>query len=371
MRSLVSAGALLAFACSVYEVPGVSSDAIDGQAGDGSSDTAGTTGSALAAGSGSGGSAVNDHAGAGPATAGSSPSAGSTTTMPNAGTGGSAGEPPVDPGMAGAGGSPSEPDDCPEDPDKLAPGTCGCGVPDAPGTTKADCQTLKSLLVHRYDFEGNGTSVKDRIGTAHGSIPAGATLSKLDGQGVVLLGGGSNGAYVDLPNGLLSSLTNATLEAWITWGGGAAWQRVFDFGDSTAATPENNPAGGKSYLFLTPRSGTNVIVAAFSLAGVPQELDVAAAVQARQALTQLVVVVDDTGNKIQLYVDGVFASEQTWTGQLSTINDVNAWLGRSQFSNDAELSGVYHEFRMYNAALNAAQVKATFNAGTDPSFLAY
>ena len=366
MRSLVVGGALAAFACSVYEVPGVSSDEVDGQAGDGAGDAA--SGSGPAAG-GSAGTSVSS-AGSAAVTGGVSPSAGSTT-MPSAGTGGGAGEAPVEPETGGAGGAPSEPDDCPSDPNKLAPGVCGCGVPDAPSATKADCQTLKSLLIHRYDFEGNGTAVKDRVGTAHGSIPAGATLSKLDGKGVVLLGGGSNGAYVDLPNFLISTLTNATLEAWVAWGGGGAWQRIFDFGDSTAASPENNPAGGKSYLFLTPRSSSNVVLAAFSLAGVPQELDVPAAAQAKQALSQFVVVVDDSGNKLQLYVDGVMASEQPWTGQLSTINDVNAWLGRSQFSADAELSGVFHEFRIYNAALNASQVAATYNAGTDPAFLAY
>lgn len=369
---MVTTSALLAFACSVYEVPGVASDEIDGhsEAGE-ASETAGKSGTPSVGGGAA--TAGHNEAGSSPATGGVSPSAGTSTTTPTSGTGGGAGESPVDPMTGGAGGAPPdpEPDTCPTDPNKTAPGACGCGVPEAPSATKADCQTLKSLLVHRYDFEGNGTSVKDRIGTAHGSIPTGATLSKLDGKGVILLGGGSNGAYVDLPNGLLSSLTNATLEAWVTWGGGAAWQRVFDFGDSTASSPENNPASGKSYLFLTPRSGSNVIAAGFSLTGVAQELDVAAAGQAKQSLTQLVVVVDDTGNKLQLYVDGVFASEQNWTSQLSSINDVNTWLGRSNYSNDPELSGVYHEFRMYNAALSAAQVAATFNAGTDPQFLAY
>jgi hypothetical protein len=363
---------LVAFACSVYEVPGVSSDEIAGHSGAGEAAEAAGKAGVPSVGGGAG-TSVNNEAGSSAATGGTLPNAGSAAMPPTSGTGGSGGDGTVEPVMGGAGGAAPdpEPDDCPNDPDKLAPGACGCGVPDAPSATKADCQTLKSLLVHRYDFEGSGTSVKDRVGTAHGSIPAGATLSKLDGKGVVLLGGGSNGAYVDLPNGLLSSLTNATLEGWVTWGGGAAWQRVFDFGDSNAASPENNPAGGKTYLFLTPRSSSNNILLAFSLGGVPEELDVAASGQAKQALTQFVAVVNDTGNKLQLYVDGVFASEQTWTGQLSTINDVNAWLGRSQYSNDAELSGVYHEFRMYNAALNAAQVKAAFNAGPDPQFLAY
>src|SRR5690606_16455564 len=38
-----------------------------------------------------------------------------------------------------------EPDACPEDPDKVEPGLCGCGIPE-------NCQQLKVGLVHRYRF---------------------------------------------------------------------------------------------------------------------------------------------------------------------------------------------------------------------------
>jgi hypothetical protein len=361
----------------VYEIPGGTSDAIDGGAGDAAGDRSGdgATAGKTSGSSGTGTAGVDGGtSGAGSSTAGSS-TAGSSTAGSTAGTpphvGGAAGEAAVEPTTGGEGGSPAVDDACPGDPDKLVAGECGCGVPEPPSTTQADCQTLKALLVHRYDFEGSGTAVQDRVGTAHGTVARAATLSKLDGKGVVLLGGGDAGAYVDLPNGILSSLTNTTIEAWVTWRGGEEWQRIFDFGDSTATPPENNQASGKTYLYLTPRSNTGTTQLAFTLGGVGQEVGIRGALALAQTMKQLVVVADDSANLLTLYIDSVKIAEQPWTSALSQINDVNVWLGRSQYASDPELNAVYHEFRMYKAALTAAQVAAMFNAGTDPQFLAY
>jgi len=273
--------------------------------------------------------------------------------------------------MGGEGGAPAVDDACPADPNKVVAGECGCGVAEPPSATQTDCRSLKGLLVHRYDFEGGGTAVRDRVGTAHGSVARGATLSKLDGKGVVLLGGGDAGAYVDLPNGILSALTNATIEAWVTWGGGSTWQRIFDFGDSTAMPPENNQATTKTYLFVTPKGGSGTTQLAFSLNGLGQEIAVRGPEALPQTMKQVVAVADDSANVLSLYIDGVKIAEQPWTSALSQINDVNVWLGRGQSVYDDELNAVYHEFRMYNAALTAAQIAAMYNAGTDPQFLAY
>ena len=86
-------------------------------------------------------------------------------------------------------------------------------------------------LVHRYAFDGTGTLISDSIGTAHGKLIA-TDASALDGNGTLELKGGLS--YVDLPNGLISPLTNTTLMAWFSWPqGGAAFQRIFDFGETT------------------------------------------------------------------------------------------------------------------------------------------
>lgn len=297
----------------------------------------------------------------------------SAAPSPDASGGDGVGSSVIEP-TAGApdGGSGAAPvtDDCPSDPDKLSPGACGCGVPEKATSAMSDCRTLVAKLIHRYDFEGTGTVVKDRVGTADGTVKA-ATLSTMNGKGVVLLGGGSSGPYVDLPNKLLSTLTSATLEAWITWGGGNDWQRIFDFGDSNAASPENNPAGGKSYLFLTPRADSKLASAVFSTDGWTNEVRVPGTAALSMSMAHVAVVADASGDKLKLYIDGKKSGEGAWTGTLASINDVNVWLGRSQYDTDPEFSGVFHEFRIYGAALSDADVAASFAGGPDPVFLAY
>lgn len=273
--------------------------------------------------------------------------------------------------VGGAGGAVEEPDQCPDDPDKTAPAVCGCGFPEVATTLLASCKTLTSKLLHRYDFEGSGTTVTDRAGASHGVLMGGATLSKVAGRGVVQLGGGSTGAYVDLPNGLISTLSSATFEAWITWGGGNNYQRVFDFGDSDNAPPENNPKSGKTYLFLSPKTAAGVVSLGYSLTGSAsgQEQNVEGSAPLPQALSQVVAVVDGSGDALTLYVDGVQVATEAWTGALSSINDVNVWLGRSQYNSDPELTATFHEFRVYGAALSAKEIATAFKAGTDPTFM--
>jgi hypothetical protein len=351
-------GVALVFACSVYEVPQGSSDRSGGAGGSG----AGTGGKTSGGASGQGGSASSpggSSSGSGGSASGSSGSGGSNVV--EAGAGGEGGAPPID--------------ECPDDPEKLVPGICGCGIPDSAPETGADCVTLKAALLHRYDFEKteeDDTEVTDRVGSAHGEVKNGATLSTVGGKGVALLNGGSNGGgYVDLPNKLISSLTDVTIESWVTWGGGDAWQRIFDFGDSTASPPEDNTDEGKTYLFATPKSEDGFLRAGYTVNGNENEVAIDAPPLTLSLLTQVVLVADSKAKKLVLYVDGKSVGEQAWNGSLANINDVNVWLGRSQYEWDPAFSGVFHEFRLYGAALNAAQVELLFEAGTDPGFLAY
>src|SRR5258705_5402294 len=130
-----AAAAVLALACSVYQSPGASSDAPNGgSSGTGGSETAGV---GTTSGTDSGATGGTQSPGAGK-NAGDAPA--------KAGAGGTGGE-PIEAGGGGEGGAPVEPDTCPNDPDKLAPGDCGCGVPEQPGASLADCHTLESLLV--------------------------------------------------------------------------------------------------------------------------------------------------------------------------------------------------------------------------------
>lgn len=249
-------------------------------------------------------------------------------------------------------------DQCPTDPAKTMPGECGCGASE---TSAADCAALRAALRHRYRFAGTGTVVTDDIADADGTVFNAA----LDDSSTLTLAGGTSNQYVELPDGIISALTNATFEAWLTWQGGAAWQRVFDFGNATGAS-------GTTYVFVTPQrgSGAGQLRATMSLSSTATEVVVdAAATLPSGARHHIVLVVDDQNDQLRLYLDGVLQNSVANTRALSGLSDANNWLGRSQYSADPELAGTYHEFRIYGQALSDAQVAASFAFGPDPIFL--
>jgi hypothetical protein len=387
---------VLAFACSVYDVPGgplpggmtggqapsvggggmAGSGGLSGQGatmsngavGAGGNDTGGSAAlagatSGDAGGGGEGGDAGEEVGGrgGGGAAAGSG-GAGGRGGM--GGTGGAGGG-----GMGGSGGTaPQPPDACPNDPAKLQPGKCGCGVPDVATATISDCAPLKAKLVHRYDFEGSGTMATDRVGTLNGTV-RGAQVSKIDGKGVVLLGGGTSGGYIDLPDGILSGLRNASFEAWLNWGGGDAQQRIFDFGSTTNGA-QDTPGNGRSYFFATAKAAAGPAQVGFSLDGYPNEQRVDGTAALPTSLSQVVVVANDDADRLLLYVNGKKVGDGEWLSSLNAISVTNAWLGRSQWDRDPELGGVFHDFRIYGAALTAAEVAGSYGGGADPVYLA-
>jgi hypothetical protein len=256
-------------------------------------------------------------------------------------------------------------DACPADPQKIAPGECGCGLLDADSGGVAGCLGLRSALVHRYRFEGTGTVATDVTNGSNGNV----VNATLDGTGTLTLPGGTPDAYVDLPNALVSTLHDATFEVWFTWSGGSAWQRIFDFGDVTSGT-EGARGTGRSYLFLTPKNAASgVLRAVYKKANGSEVVIDGSAALPTGMLCHLAVVADDTGGKLSLYLNGTLQKSVAWSDSLSLLNDVNEWLGRSQYSADPGLQGKFEEFRIYGAALSAAQIATSFGAGPNPKFL--
>lgn len=215
-----------------------------------------------------------------------------------------------------------------------------------------------SHLLHRYSFSGEGTRVADLVGEAHGSLQNGALL---DGAGHAALDGVDD--YVNLPNGLVSSLSNGTVFAWLSWNGGPCWQRVFDFGSSDAG--EDAVGNSTSSVFATPLRcpgagpATSIETSAGRLASIDSDSPFPVLRE-----TSLAVVFDVSGRELRLYVGGVPLGIGQLAG-LSQINDVNAWLGRSQWVQDRFLRGIYDEFRIYDVALDSAAVAAIDAAGPD------
>lgn len=251
---------------------------------------------------------------------------------------------------------------------------CGNGVVeggeacDGQAYCNASCeQIIQPSLVHRYRFDGTGMTVRDSAGGTAARIVDGT----LSGSGTVVLGGGTDGAYVDLPNGSISNLTDATIEVWLTWGGGIAWQRAFDFGNNNNGEGSQGGVATTSW-FLTPKSTVNdSIRMVMNFTPAPDDYTNDFAVERNTPLTanvrhQLLAVFDDSANAMRLYVDGALAASRTdVTGHLASIDDRNVWIGRSNY-NDADLGATIHEVRIYNSALSAAQVLSSYNAGPDP-----
>jgi hypothetical protein len=349
-------------ACTTYsEPPSSSSDGDLSTSGAGSGGREPVAGKANSAGLSGGGvsSGGAGRGGGGAELEAGSPSGGSLAG--HAGEMSAGGE-----GEGGAAGC-ADGDCCPADPDKTEPGVCGCGVPDQDTTQLASCLPLVASLVHRYDFEGGGKAVMDRVGTAHGTVEGQAEQSTLEGKGVLALLG--NAAYVNLPNGLISDLTSVTIETWVGWNGGKAWQRIFDFGESTAMPPEGAQAYGKDYLFLTPLSGYGSARFALSLNGSSNEASVNLGTMFTASINHVACIVDGTNHKLLLYFNGKKTGEVTTNDPLSGVNDVNVWLGRSQYQSDPAFTGTFHEFRIYNRVLTAKELATSYAAGPDPIFL--
>jgi hypothetical protein len=217
-------------------------------------------------------------------------------------------------------------------------------------------------LAHRYEFSGRWgrTNLADLAGNAPGSVYGGAVLTNT----TMLYLDGSND-YVDLPDGILSSLAEVTIETWVTGFSlnGKWWPRVFDFG-----------SGVGKYFFLAPsvqndNLGTNIQFIRFGFAtnGIVTEVPrlTAKPWMVDGYETHLAVTYSPTQNISRLYVNGVLADSGLARYPLSVLVDTNNWLGRSQFQLDAYFQGVFDEFRIYRTALEPAQIAASYALGPE------
>jgi hypothetical protein len=280
----------------------------------------------------------------------------------------------AEPGACGCGvpdddfdgdGAPDCVDACPDNAGRSSPmGPCGCSALD----DTAACTELRDALRNLYTFDATGVTIIDSVSATNGELshtvsetPV-AELERLQLNGRLSFDG--LGSYVNLPAGMISNLTSATFEVWLTWNGGDYWTRIFDFGNSVDAV-------GQTYLFLTASNSlTDALRVTYSLAGngaaetvadAPAPLPVGGTAGA--APEHVAVVIDDAAAMMRLYWGGVEVSAVALPNGLAAINDVNNWLGRSNFQVDPPLFGTLIEFRIYDQALSAAQIGTSYQAG--------
>jgi hypothetical protein len=210
-----------------------------------------------------------------------------------------------------------------------------------------------AALRHRYTFNQNAM---DSVGTAHGTLFGGATVS---GGQLVLPGNG--GDYLGLNAAAINidSYTDLTIESWFTIDNHQTWGRLFDFGD------RDGPAAGQGYIYYAPQSGGGGGLGVYATMGARTE----AAHGLPPAGTQhhVAFVIDDNANGgsdvLNVYLNGVLAASANHNRSLSNVLETYAYLGRSLVGVDPYLDGAINEFRIHDNAFNLAAVQASFAAG--------
>lgn len=258
-------------------------------------------------------------------------------------------------------------------------------------------QDLVSGPTHRYSF--NQAPTNNAVGLTvpdTGSAPAAAAIirgtganASFDGNQLNLVGGASaTASYVDLPNGLVSSLSSSnggpglvTFEMWVT-PANQNWGRLMDFGSNTVGeiTAPGGTFNGQNYILVAGQVGTDlehsrveVYTTIGSLLTVGSRM-VPEGLRGAAAQSHYVVTWDEANDLITIYVNGLKAGAYNVAYKMNILKDINNWLGRSNWSGDANYGGGYREFRMYNRILSEAEVRRNFLYGPadiDPSTLVW
>lgn len=255
------------------------------------------------------------------------------------------------------------------------------------GLTDTSAVTITPLpprtLIHRYSFDGakDSTVVTDSVGGANGNvvnIQAGSAFyNNFSGTGQYIMGPGpfqeppTTNSYINLPNTLISTLSNVTVEGWFTWFGGADNQRLWDFGMSSS--PDGfggyvedivvNP--GRSYFFMSPQTGRPRFAMKQGTGNENPSLQAPTGMGITASnLAQVAIVYDQPNGVARLYVNGQRVNTATATLALSVVDDRNNWLGRSNWQ-DPYYNGSVDEFRIYDGASSDAQIAADYAAGPD------
>jgi hypothetical protein len=196
-------------------------------------------------------------------------------------------------------------------------------------------------LVAHYAFDGN---FNDRSGNANDATSVGSPTFVAGRYGSALNLSGTN-QYAMVPAGIMASVTNFTIAAWVNWNGGNAWQRIFDFGNDTT-----------QYLFLTPSSASGTLRFAISTNGNAPGAEQILETSPLPVGQWRHVAVTRSGNTASLYTNGLLAVSGTVTIPPASFNPALNFLGESQYPADPFFNGRLDEMFIYNYALSASEI---------------
>ncbi|MGN6367724.1 MAG: rhamnogalacturonan lyase B N-terminal domain-containing protein [Phycisphaerae bacterium] len=228
----------------------------------------------------------------------------------------------------------------------LAPATPGDTTTiqaSAAGNVASTTITVAAATALYTANDGNTSTLTDSSGNNQNAplTPPISYTPGVSGNALSLSGG-----FAQLPAGIVSSLSDFTISAWINVSSLSNWQRIFDFGTGTT-----------SYMFLSPDAGgTNKIRFAITTSGGSGEQRLDGPALSANTWTHIAVTL--AGQLATLYVDGqpVATNPNMTLSPAALGNTALNYLGKSQFPNDPALLGAIDDFRIYPVPLSADQV---------------
>lgn len=216
-----------------------------------------------------------------------------------------------------------------------------------------------AAITHRYSFASDAS---DSVGTAHGTLENGATVS----GGELILGGGAQHASLPGPTIGINGYSAATLELWLTsstvntnFTMAAVLGRTYDAG---LGEPD---WAGYQYIMVQPTRGSGPAASrtAITAERFETESGVNGPSQINDNVPHYLAVTVDAAN-ISYYIDGsLIGSAAVGANTLSTLSNNLAYLGRSVYQFDPNFVGSIDEFRIYSSALDAATIARNAQLG--------
>ncbi|MDJ1496631.1 glycosyl hydrolase [Cytophagaceae bacterium DM2B3-1] len=207
--------------------------------------------------------------------------------------------------------------------------------------------------------ESSGTVAADDWGGYNGTLINGVTWS----AGKDSLSGGATvskslQSYIQLPQGVVSTLNDFTIAAWLKLPADLGNNtRIFDFGSGTG-----------TFMILAPKSGTNIRYKITSPSGtydryIPYILPTGQWVH---------VTLTQQGTDFKLYVDGqlIYSDNQATVKPSDMGSTTQNYLGKSQWPNDPYSDHIYDDLRIYNYAFTGQEVSVLADAANTTARLA-
>jgi len=204
-----------------------------------------------------------------------------------------------------------------------------------------------NTLYYAFD-ETSGSMAADSSGNGrNGTLVNGPTWAAGTAGNSVSLDGMND--YVDVPDGVVSGLSDFTVAAWVRVDSAAADSRIFDFG-----------IGAGTCMYITANNSDGKLQFGITTSGVGG-LQTVDATALPVGVWKHVAFVLSSGAGI-LYVDGCEVARKTGiTLRPSDLgNTTDNYIGRSQSAGDPYFAGRIDEFQIYNRALTAADVGYLF-----------